>query len=137
MCFGDTVGATYFYAADFAFSYQSIPSFRADIKYLAHLSDIHDIRILFQHIYCKPLLRELQTQNCCLHDRRIFSDELYPGSSYPNNIRLRGQHLGPLGNRKNECYRNNGGKLNTPHSPSAGYCSYLWFVSPLFHRQSV
>ena len=93
--------------------------------------------ICTNHIYCKPLLRELQTQNCCLHDRRIFSDELYPGSSYPNNIRLRGQHLGPLGNRKNECYRNNGGKLNTPHSPSAGYCSYLWFVSPLFHRQSV
>ncbi len=29
--------------------YQSIPRFRADIKYLAHLSDIHDIRILFQH----------------------------------------------------------------------------------------
>jgi len=28
MCFGDTVGATYFYAADFAFSYQSIPRFR-------------------------------------------------------------------------------------------------------------
>lgn len=49
MCFGDTVGATYFYAADFAFSYQSIPRFRADIKYLAHLNDIHDIRILFQH----------------------------------------------------------------------------------------
>ncbi len=40
MCFGDTVGATYFYAADFAFSYQSIPRFRADIKYLAHLSDM-------------------------------------------------------------------------------------------------